>query len=64
MAIERVPKAAIVEKEVLEGNSAGRNAFTVGAFGEALILNLGRVLKMHGRIRAQLSIRRSTTIIH
>ena len=36
MVIERVSKAAIVDKEVLEGDSAGRNAFTVEAFREAL----------------------------
>ena len=29
--IERVSKAAIIEKDVLEGDSAGRTAFTVEA---------------------------------
>ena len=34
MVIERVPKTATVEKEVLKGDSAGRDAFTIEAAGD------------------------------
>ena len=52
MVIERVSKAAIVEKEVLEGDSAGRNAFTVEAFREALAEERKMAERTIGRSKA------------